>query len=112
MTIGEVRTFNVDGKRIRVEYVGENLYVVNDVLVCVDLNEGYDLFDPKTLLNLTNMRSDPYFPYRGGNEIIDISKGFDDGVRFIESRCTLGIFSDAVQKRVLASLRNYRRNNG
>ena len=110
MTIGEIREFTIDGKYIRVEYVGENLYVVNDVLVCVNLDKGYDLFNPKHLVALTKLRNHPYFPYPGpeNNSVVGISVSAVDDDDFITSYWDLTTFEDIVQKRAVDAIRHYR----
>ena len=110
MTIGEIREFTIDGKYIRVEYVGENLYVINDVLVCVNLDKGYDLFDSDRLLDLTQLREDPYFPYPGpeNDSVIGLSPSVTDPSEFICSYWDLTTFEENVQRRAIDSLRHYR----
>ena len=110
MTIGEVREFTVDGKYIRVEYVGENLYAINDVLVCVNLDDGYDLFDPNHLVVLLEKRNHPYFPYPGpeNDSVIGLSPAIGDKGKFICSYWFLSTFTDAVQNRAVNALRHYR----
>ena len=110
MTIGEIREFNIDGKYIRVEYLGEKLYAVNDVLVWVDLNEGYDFFNSKHLAYFSELRSHPYFPYPGpeNDSVIGISAGAINHDKFITSYWDLTTFADAVQSRAVNALRHYR----
>lgn len=111
MQIGEVKYFTIKDKNIRVEYVGEDLYVVNDVVVCPC--DGYDLFGPDHLYCMAGMRDDPVFPYPGpeNDSVIGIVQSANDKSKFVGGYWDLGTFEKSTVDRVVDSLRKYRREN-